>query len=132
VTRRCQLNRSVQLGAKSCAQEIEKAVDTSVTLVAPFHLPDPRDVQHFLDDSKEMNEGIKQVNARENWGKEWLWGIEHNPADVALRSREDGYRGLAPSDPTAHRSLAPEAIAADESSTRGCQLGIRDRVLVAL
>ena len=55
--------------------------------------------------------------------------MEQNPADVALRSREDGYRGLAPSDPTAHRSLAPEAIAADESWS---QLGIRNRVLVAL
>ena len=65
-----------------------------------------------------MNERIAQVNSRENWAKEFLLGgMEQNPADVALRSREDGYRGLAPSDPTAHRSLAPEAIAADESWT---------------
>ena len=77
-----------------------------------------------------MNERIAQVNSRENWAKEFLLGgMEQNPADVALRSREDGYRGLAPSDPTAHRSLAPEAIAADESWS---QLGIRNRVLVAL
>ena len=64
-----------------------------------------------------MNASHKSIRERIGQKSGSGGGMEQNPADVALRSREDGYRGLAPSDPTAHRSLAPEAIAADESWT---------------